>query len=207
MTTMKEIKKAFLNSYLFKGKTATRVSDSKAKRLSESLVVPDGSKQDKNKKDGAYLSGERTWGDGSAIWYEMVPPLVHRRVDGYTETFEYILVSRVDGMTRAYGACGDGRVWSPNENELYSEKGEIDCETIMKTLGYKMRGDNETVTKTKEEGAESVESYEEYEDEKYGNEDEESETPEGETGTPEPHETKTPEAEETGSPEPEEDDD
>lgn len=205
MTTMKEIKKAFMNSYLFKGKTATRVSDAKTKSLNESVVATESSKKDKNKKDGAYLTGERTWGDGSAVWYEMVPPLVYRQVDGTTRSYEYVLISRVDDKTRAYGAGGDGNVWSPNENELYSEKGDIDCETIMKTLGYKMRGDNETVTRTHEEGSESLESYEEYEDEK--DEEEESETPEGETGTPEPHETKTPEAEETGSPEPEEDDD
>lgn len=198
MTTMKDIKKAFMNSYLFKGKTATRVLDAKAKRLSESLVTTDNSKKDKNKKDGAYLTGERTWGDGSAVWYEMEPPLVYRKIDGTTETYEYVLVSRVDGKTRAYGASSDGTVWSPPNSELYSEKGDIDCETIMKTLGYKMRGDNETVLRTKEEGSESLESYEEYEDEK--DEEEESETPE-------PEESETPEPEETKSPEPEEEDD
>lgn len=203
MTKISDLHEAFRNSFLFKGKTARKISGHKAKKLTESLVASDSGPVGKDKKDGAHMAGSRIWGDGEATWYEMVPPVVQRQVDGTVSRHDYIVISRVDGKTRAFGSNGDGTVWEPYKHELFSEKGDVSCEEIMQILGYKIGDDADSVMITKEKGTKSVESYEEYEDEK---DDEESETPEGETGTPEPHETKTPEAEETGSPEPEDDD-
>lgn len=189
-----KIVKNFRKNMLTNKKNARRI-DPKNERgfISESLNISTSSK----KTDGAHKAGSREWNDGEAIWYEMVPPVIYRNVDGTTQEFSYVLISRVDGMTRAYGAESNGNVWQPSDVELYSEHGDKSCEDVMSILGYSIAGDTDTVVDTKETGAKSVESYEEYEDEKY----EEEETPEGETGTPEPHETKTPEPEETDEPE------
>ena len=207
-TSLNDLMTGFKNSFLFRGKTATRLGGKRVKKLQESLAAVDS--RESKKEDGAHLSGSREWNDGKAEWYEVVPSISYRKPDGTLMQYDFILISRVDGKTCAYGSGCGGEVWNPAESKLISKKGDVSSEDIFDILGYKIGEESSTVVHTKESGAESVESYEKYEDEENDEDSEtpesetpESETPEGETGTPEPHETKTPEAEETESPEPE----
>jgi hypothetical protein len=158
-TSLNELMRGFKNSFLFKGKTAKRVVGKKKNSLMESLVVTSGGNE-KEEKEGAFLAGSREWSDGKAEWFEICPPVKHRMPDGTIEEFHHILIAHVDGKTLAYGSGDEGIVYSYQDRELYSEKGDVSNEKVLDILGYSFEGDADVVRSTKETGKKSSEKYE-----------------------------------------------